>query len=101
MLSWSQGTGRPGPGPDGRRTIVKETLVLMRVALEPVETYVTLPGEFATPEEAVDAARRHLIREGVSDFIGSEGDLGFALDVRDADAAGDTASERVLSVHRT
>lgn len=51
----------------------KEAVVLVSIQLAPVESYVTVPGTYATPEEALDAARRQIMAEGVDDFVGADG----------------------------
>lgn len=67
----------------------RNTVVKMRVALEPVEAFVIVPGEFATPEEAATEALGLLLANGLDDYVGSGGRLPVALRVSDADVISD------------
>ena len=53
--------------------MAKETVVFVKVQLATVESYVTVPGSFSTPEAALDAVRKMLAEEGLDDFIGADG----------------------------
>jgi len=53
--------------------MAKETVVLVSIQFAPVESYVTVPGTYDSPQAALDAVRRQLEEEGVDDFMGADG----------------------------